>query len=72
MGEKKNCNGFDQRVARQQLRKHEYNNRKETVFYAVRAGQKDADMGSLLPCNAALNMHPQQWETVFMRNTWNV
>jgi hypothetical protein len=31
----------------------------------VRAKQKHGDMGSLLPGNAAVNMHPQQWETVF-------
>jgi hypothetical protein len=41
------------------------NNRRETVFYAVRAEQKHGDIGSLLPGNAAVNMHPQQWEKVF-------
>jgi hypothetical protein len=41
------------------------NNRRETVFYAVRAGQKHGDIGSLLPGNAAVNIHPQQRETVF-------
>jgi hypothetical protein len=35
------------------------------VFYAARAKQKDEDIGSLLPGNAAVNIHPQQWETVF-------
>jgi hypothetical protein len=39
-------------------------NRRGTVFYAVRAEQKHRDIGSLLPGNAALNMHPQEWETV--------
>jgi hypothetical protein len=37
----------------------------ETVFYAVRAKQKHGDIGNLLPGNADVNMHPQQWETVF-------
>jgi hypothetical protein len=32
---------------------------------AVRIEQKHGDIGSPLPCNAAVNMHPQQWETVF-------
>jgi hypothetical protein len=41
------------------------NNRRETVFYVVRAKQKTVSMGSLLPGKAAVNMHPQQWETVF-------
>jgi hypothetical protein len=41
------------------------NNRRETVFYAVRAEQKHGDIGSLFRGNAAVNMHPQQWETVF-------
>jgi hypothetical protein len=31
----------------------------------IRAEQKLGDIGSLLPCNAAVNMHPQQWEMVF-------
>jgi hypothetical protein len=35
------------------------------VFYAIRAEQKHGDIGSLLPGNAAVKMHPQQWETVF-------
>jgi hypothetical protein len=29
------------------------------------AGQKHGAIESLLPGNAAVNMHPQQWETVF-------
>jgi hypothetical protein len=29
------------------------------------APSKGTDIGSLLPSNAAVNMHPQQWETVF-------
>jgi hypothetical protein len=41
------------------------NNRRETVFCAVRAEQKHGAIGSLLPGNAAVNMHPQKWETVF-------
>jgi hypothetical protein len=41
------------------------NNRRETVFYALRAEQKHGAIGSLLSGNAAINMHPQQWETVF-------
>jgi hypothetical protein len=41
------------------------NNRRETVSYAVRVEQKHGDIGSLLPGNAAVNMHPQQWEMVF-------
>jgi hypothetical protein len=40
-------------------------NRKETVFCAVRPEQMHGDIGSLLSGNAAVNMHPQQWETVF-------
>jgi hypothetical protein len=35
------------------------------VFCAVRAEQKHGAIESLLPGNAAVNMHPQQWETVF-------
>jgi hypothetical protein len=42
-----------------------FNNRRGSVFYAVRAEQKHGDIGSLLPGNAAVNMHPQQWETAF-------
>jgi hypothetical protein len=41
------------------------NNRRETVFYAVRTEKNHRDIGSLLPGNAAVKMHPQQWETVF-------
>jgi hypothetical protein len=41
------------------------NNRKENVFYAVRAEQKHSDMESLLPGNSAVNTHPQQLVTVF-------
>jgi hypothetical protein len=41
------------------------NNRRETVFYAITAEQKHGDIGSLLPGNAAVNMNPQQWVTVF-------
>jgi hypothetical protein len=41
------------------------NNRMGIVFCAVRAEQNHAAMGSLLPGDAAVNMHPQQWETVF-------
>jgi hypothetical protein len=40
-------------------------NRGETLFYAVRAEQKHGNIGSLLPGNAAVNLHPHQWETVF-------
>jgi hypothetical protein len=35
------------------------------VFYALRAEQKHGDIGSILPGNAAVNMHPQQRETGF-------
>jgi hypothetical protein len=31
----------------------------------VRAEKKHGDIESLLPGKAAVNMHPQQWETVF-------
>jgi hypothetical protein len=41
------------------------NKRRETVFYAVRTEQKHGATGSLLPGKAAVNMHPQKWETVF-------
>jgi hypothetical protein len=41
------------------------NNRRETVSCAFHAEQKHGAMGSLLPGNADVNMHPQQWETVF-------
>jgi hypothetical protein len=41
------------------------NNRRETVFYVIRAEQKYGDTGSVLPSNAAVNMHSQQWETMF-------
>jgi hypothetical protein len=37
------------------------NNRRETVFYAVRAEKKHGDIGSLLPGNTGVNMHPKQW-----------
>jgi hypothetical protein len=47
------------------VNKNRGNNRGETVFYAVRAEQNHEDLGSLLPGNAAVNMYPQQWETVF-------
>jgi hypothetical protein len=40
-------------------------NSNETVFYAVRAEQEQGDVGSVLSGNAAVNMHPQQCETVF-------
>jgi hypothetical protein len=52
------------------------NNRETCVFYAVRAKQKHTDIGSLLPGNVAVNMHQQQWRTVFSvgsvqrRATW--
>jgi hypothetical protein len=36
------------------------NNRRKTVFYEVRAEKEHGDIGSLLPGNAAVNMHPQQ------------
>jgi hypothetical protein len=65
------CNGSDQCVARQQLCKHEYRQEyRETVFYAVRAGRAHGDVGSLLPGNEAVNMHPQQWAAVF--SVWSV
>jgi hypothetical protein len=35
------------------------------VFCAVCIEQKHEEIGSLLPGNAAVNMHPQQWETLF-------
>jgi hypothetical protein len=41
------------------------NNRKQTVFYAVRAERAHGDVGSLSPGNEDINMYPQQWETVF-------
>jgi hypothetical protein len=45
------------------------NNRRETVFSMRFAPSKRTNIyiyiGSLLPGNAAVNMHPQQWETVF-------
>jgi hypothetical protein len=41
------------------------NNRGDTVFYAVRAERAHGSVGSLLPSNEAVNMHSQQWETVF-------
>jgi hypothetical protein len=53
-------------IARALLRNDTVNlNNRETVFYAVRAEQKHGYIGSLLSHNAAVNMHPQQWETVF-------
>jgi hypothetical protein len=36
------------------------NSRGEIVFYAVRAGLARGAVGSLLPGNEAVNMHPQQ------------
>jgi hypothetical protein len=42
------------------------NNKRKNVFSMRSAPSKShGDIGSLLPCNAAVNMHPQQWETVF-------
>jgi hypothetical protein len=41
------------------------NRRGNCVFYAVLAEQNHGDIGSLLSVNAAVNMHIQQWETVF-------
>jgi hypothetical protein len=41
------------------------NHRRETLFYAVRAEQEHGGIGSLLSGNAAVNMRPQEWETVF-------
>jgi hypothetical protein len=41
------------------------NNRRETVMYMRSTPSKSTDVGSLLSGNAALNIHPQQWETVF-------
>jgi hypothetical protein len=38
--------------------------RRENVFYTVSAEQKHGDIERLLPGNAAVNMHPQQRETV--------
>jgi hypothetical protein len=35
------------------------------VCHAVPAEQEHGDIGSLLPGNAAVNMHPEQWGTVF-------
>jgi hypothetical protein len=40
-------------------------NRRETVFCAVRTAQKHGATESVSSGNAAVNMHPQQWETVF-------
>jgi hypothetical protein len=59
------CIEFDQRVARQQIRKHKYRQQQKgnCVFYAVRSGWAHGAVGSLLPGNKAVNMHPQQWET---------
>jgi hypothetical protein len=37
---------------------------KGNCFHAFRAEKKHSDIGSLLPGNAAVNMHPEQWETV--------
>jgi hypothetical protein len=41
------------------------NNRRGTVFYAVRDEQKHGDTGNLLPGNVAVNMHSHQWKTVY-------
>jgi hypothetical protein len=41
------------------------NDRRETVFYAIRSEQNNEDVGRLLPGNAAVNIYPQQRETVF-------
>jgi hypothetical protein len=55
------CNGFAQSFASNStVNTNTGNNRKETVFYAVRAGRKHGAVGSLLPGNEAVNMHPQQ------------
>jgi hypothetical protein len=40
------------------------NNRREALFYAVRTELALGTVESLLPGNEAVNMHPQQWETV--------
>jgi hypothetical protein len=56
------CNGFDQRVARQQLCKHEYRQqwKRNPVLYAVHHGRAHGAVGILLPGSEAVNMHPQQ------------
>jgi hypothetical protein len=41
------------------------NNRSENVFSMRSAPSESTDIGSLLPGNATVNMHLQQWETVF-------
>jgi hypothetical protein len=41
------------------------NNRRVNVFYAICAEQKYGDIGSVLPGNAAVNMHQQQLDIVF-------
>jgi hypothetical protein len=59
------CNRFDHCQAT--VFKHEYRHeyKGNNVLYAVRAEKKHGDIESLLLGNAALNIHPQQWETVF-------
>jgi hypothetical protein len=43
------------------------NNRREIVFLCGTRQAKQGAVRSLLPGNAAVNMHPQQWETMFFR-----
>jgi hypothetical protein len=52
------CKGFDQRVARQQQKR-------SCAFYVVRTNKRRLYIRSLLLGNAAVNMHPQKWKTVF-------
>jgi hypothetical protein len=60
------CKGFDQHAARQQVPKHEYRNQYKIIFFhAVRTQLVHAVVGSLFPGSEAVNMHQQQWKTLF-------
>jgi hypothetical protein len=59
----KYCNVDGQSVAKQRLGKQ--TSTTERLSYAVRAEEKHGDIGSLFPGNAAVNINPQEWETVF-------
>jgi hypothetical protein len=53
-----------QSTAKQRLRKQTSTIWK-IVFCAIRTEPNHGNIGSLFPGKAAVNMHPQQWETMF-------
>jgi hypothetical protein len=58
------CNVNGQSAAKHRLDK-QTSTMGKLCFLCSPREQKHGDIGSLLPGNAAVNMHPQQWKTVF-------